>query len=93
MNRIGTGILTALVLCGTAFALPAQTEPGGTGTPSIEGTWLGTLKVPLAELRVVFNITANPDGSLSATLDSPDQGATGVPITSIRFENRRLTRK
>jgi fermentation-respiration switch protein FrsA (DUF1100 family) len=91
MNTIRTGILMAIMLCGMAFALAAQAEPGGTKTPTLAGAWLGTLKVPMAELRVVFNITANPDGSLSATLDSPDQGATGVPITSISFANGQLT--
>lgn len=58
---------------------------------SLAGSWLGTLKLtPGAELRVVFNLTAKPDGSLSGTLDSPDQGATGIPVTKITFENGRL---
>lgn len=58
---------------------------------SLAGSWLGTLKVPpSAELRVVFNLTANPDGSLSGTLDSPDQGATGISISRVTFEGGRL---
>ena len=48
----------------------------------IKGQWLGTLKVPAAELRVVFNVSENEDGSLKATLDSPDQGAFGIKVDS-----------
>lgn len=60
-------------------------------TPSLAGAWLGTLQVPAAKLRIVFNITSNPDGSLTATLDSPDQGATGIAVSSVRVENGRVT--
>jgi pimeloyl-ACP methyl ester carboxylesterase len=34
-------------------------------------------------LRFVFNISRNDDGTLSATLDSPDQGATGIPVDEV----------
>ena len=34
------------------------------------------------ELRVVFNISENEDGSLKTTLDSPDQGAFGIKVDS-----------
>jgi pimeloyl-ACP methyl ester carboxylesterase len=51
----------------------------------IVGTWLGTLSVPGAELRIVFHITEAEDGTLSATMDSPDQGADGIPISEVMF--------
>ncbi|MBU6411052.1 MAG: alpha/beta hydrolase, partial [Verrucomicrobia bacterium] len=34
------------------------------------------------KLRILFHIALMPDGSYSATLDSPDQGATGIPATA-----------
>jgi fermentation-respiration switch protein FrsA (DUF1100 family) len=55
----------------------------------IAGTWLGTLSVPGQELRIVFNI-ASVDGGLTATMDSPDQGATGIPTERVTFENGTL---
>jgi len=35
------------------------------------------------EIRLVFNISAAEDGSLSATLDSPDQGAMAIPLGEV----------
>jgi len=55
----------------------AQSAPGAVGVP-FEGTWEGKLTTPGGSLRVVFHIVAQPDGSLKATMDSPDQGATGI---------------
>ncbi len=48
----------------------------------IKGKWLGTLKLPAIELRVVFNVSENEDGSLKTTLDSPDQGAYDITVDS-----------
>jgi len=76
--------------CIVPVTLPAASSEN-TKAASLAGPWLGTLKVPPStQLRIVFNLTANPDGSLSGTLDSPDQGATGIPITRITFENGRV---
>ena len=57
---------------------------------SIEGIWEGKLKIPGGELRVVFKISKNPDGTLTATLDSPDQGATDIPIEEVIFKDNTL---
>ncbi|WP_264563555.1 alpha/beta hydrolase family protein [Flavobacterium sp. N3904] len=55
----------------------------------ITGQWNGVLKVPGAQLRVVFNITKTEKG-YSSTMDSPDQGAKGIPVTTTSFENAVL---
>jgi len=57
---------------------------------SIEGIWQGSLKVPGMELRIVFKISKNPDGTLTATLDSPDQGATDIPVEEVIFIDNSL---
>lgn len=58
----------------------------------IEGQWNGLLKVQGMQLRIVFHVTKTTDGYTS-TMDSPDQGAMGMPVTNttytaptIRFE-------
>jgi len=52
-------------------------------TPSdIDGAWLGTLDLGPMKLRIVFHISNTPDG-LHATMDSLDQGAKGIPVTSV----------
>lgn len=55
-------------------------------TQDISGQWNGILKVQGTQLRVVFNVTQTENG-ISTTLDSPDQGAKGIPTTSSSFEN------
>jgi len=84
-------IIVVIVLSCTMPAILVGASSDNTKAASLAGPWLGTLKAPPStELRVVFNLTANRDGSLSGTLDSPDQGATGIPITRVRFEDGRL---
>ena len=56
----------------------------------IVGSWIGTLTVPGAELRIVFHITEGEDGTLSATMDSPDQGATGITVSEVTFADGHL---
>ncbi len=57
----------------------------------VEGLWQGTLKVPGGELRIVFHVNKAADGKLTATLDSPDQGARGIPAEECTFRNGKLT--
>ncbi len=64
----------------------------GTGAAKgVEGLWQGTLKVPGNELRVVFHINKAADGKLSATFDSPDQGAKGIAVEECAFSKGKLT--
>lgn len=55
----------------------------------ITGQWNGLLEVQNTQLRVVFHIVKT-DSGYSATMDSPDQGAEGIPVTSANFENSVL---
>jgi len=56
----------------------------------ITGQWNGLLKVPGMQLRLIFHISEEENG-YSATMDSPDQGAEGIPVTSTTFEDNKLT--
>jgi len=60
-----------------------------TTAQDITGKWNGVLKLPGAELRVSFNLSLNGSG-YSATMDSPDQGAFGIPMTSAEFTGNTL---
>ncbi|MDR2773267.1 MAG: alpha/beta fold hydrolase [Tannerella sp.] len=55
----------------------------------ISGDWNGLLKVQEIQLRLVFHIQKTESG-YSATMDSPDQGAKGIPVTSVNYENAVL---
>jgi hypothetical protein len=58
----------------------------------ITGTWNGILDVQGVQLRVDFHITATADG-YTAKMDSPDQNAFGIPVTSTVFKKPDLTIK
>jgi hypothetical protein len=55
--------------------------------PRIVGTWEGTLD-PGAQpkKRIVVHIAADQDGSLSGTIDFPDQDVSGTLITAITYK-------
>jgi len=48
----------------------------------IDGDWLGTLDSGMGKLRLLLHITNTEDG-LTATMDSLDQSANGIPVNSI----------
>ena len=55
----------------------------------ITGQWNGILKVQGTQLRIVFNISKTENG-YTATMDSPDQNAKGIPVSSVSFDNPKL---
>ncbi|MDR1170802.1 MAG: alpha/beta hydrolase [Prevotellaceae bacterium] len=55
----------------------------------ISGEWNGILKIQGIQLRIVFHIQKTATG-YSATMDSPDQGAKGIPVTTASFDNKVL---
>ncbi len=56
----------------------------------VVGDWQGDLAVGAGAVRIVLHITKSPEGKLTATMDSPDQGALGLPVESITFEGNKL---
>jgi fermentation-respiration switch protein FrsA (DUF1100 family) len=57
----------------------------------IEGLWLGSLKLSNGqELRLLFNISSSPEGLPTATIDSLDQGAKGIPVEKVIYKDGNL---
>lgn len=56
---------------------------------TIAGTWQGKLTLPGSSLRVVVHIK-NENGNYTATLDSPDQGAKGIPVNNLSLQGDSL---
>jgi len=71
------------------FVIPVQSILSQ-DNDKIKGNWLGTLKISTIELRVVFKVIENEDGSLKATLDSPDQGAFDIPVDSTIYNEPNI---
>lgn len=58
----------------------------------IEGLWLGSLELSGGqELRILFNISSSPEGSINATMDSLDQGTKGIPVEKVIYKDRNLS--
>lgn len=55
----------------------------------ITGQWNGVLKVQGTQLRVVFNVTQT-ENVFYSTMDSPDQGTKGIPVTNTTFDNSKI---
>lgn len=87
MRRIVLILLTAILLL-ASVGVPALA--GDATNPDIAGVWSGPLKVPGGQLRIVFRITRNSDGSLSTKMDSPDQGVVDFPVDRTVFDGRLL---
>jgi hypothetical protein len=77
-------ILVALLACG---AVNAQDNVKNTILP---GSWTGKLSADGMELRVVFNLTLVQKDSLTVTLDSPDQGAKGIPAGPVIVDGQKI---
>jgi pimeloyl-ACP methyl ester carboxylesterase len=60
-------------------------------TQGVVGIWLGTLRAGAIEVRLVFHISTQPDKTLKALMDSPDQGAKGIEMDAAVFVENTLT--
>ena len=63
--------------------------PTASAQEAVVGSWAGTLEVG-GGLRIVFHVDEGEDG-LTATMDSPDQGATGIPVSDVTVAGDSVT--
>ena len=56
---------------------------------TIEGAWEGKLNTGSFSLRLVFHLQKQGSG-YKATMDSPDQGATGIEVTKVEIKGDSL---
>jgi hypothetical protein len=78
--------LTLMLALAIAPVLTSAADP-----PRIVGTWEGVLD-PGAQPKkhIVVHISADQDGSLSGTIDYPDQDVSGIQITAITYKANSL---
>jgi pimeloyl-ACP methyl ester carboxylesterase len=73
----------------------AQSQSPTTGQPTaaqanVEGEWRGELEIAgVGKLRLVVKLKRQA-GRLTGTLDSPDQGATDLPLADVTYADRVL---
>ena len=76
----------------TCFAVLLLTVSANAQENSVQkvvGDWQGVLDAGAVKLRIVLHFKAN-EKNLIGAMDSPDQGANGIPIDSVTFENSTL---
>lgn len=73
-------LITLILLVAVSFARAQD----------ITGDWQGTLDTGMGQLRLVLHISKAADGSLTATLDSVDQNANGIPVKSATLAGSKL---
>lgn len=76
-KRTKTPSIIAAPLPSSAYA-PRESSP-------LQGVWKGTLNAGRIPLRLVVKISESSPGKFTGTMDSPDQGARNIPLTSAEF--------
>lgn len=83
MNRLRALLLPAL-LASAALLWAAEPAPA---TVVPEGEFEGEL----GPLKILLHLAKSSQGQLTGTLDSPNQGARGIPVADIRVEGSTLS--
>jgi pimeloyl-ACP methyl ester carboxylesterase len=85
-------VILTLSLCSLCLPdLPVPSLQAQGDTASVVGIWQGSLEVPPGtRIPLVFQISPGPEGGLAATLDSPMQGAMGIPVPVVRWDGTTL---
>lgn len=68
---------------------PAEASEAAAPATDLAGDWAGALDVGAVQLRLVLKVEAADDGTLSALLDSVDQGAK-MPVETLVLAGRTL---
>src|SRR5690606_11980297 len=80
-NTTWFGLTLAVLLLPALAAAPARAQQ-----TDLNGAWLGTLQAGPMQLRLVFHLTRQADGTYRGALDSPDQGAQGIPASAVEVK-------
>jgi hypothetical protein len=83
------GFYTGLIIMIT-FTLALGATTTAPASPAV-GEWNAKIETGNGSARLVVHIAQAADGKLTATLDSPDQGATGITIDSITYKDPDLS--
>src|SRR6185295_7613326 len=85
-GRMSTPRRRAIAIVASLIAFMAAGVSGSSAQESAsaraEGNWQGNLQ---GALRLVIHVQRGRGGALEGTMDSPDQGAMGLPIDTLAF--------
>jgi uncharacterized protein len=81
--------LVVMLLMSGIGVLPQGISAQADSGAKVVGTWTGKLDVG-GGLTIVFHVEPADGGGLKATMDSPDQGAKGIPVSQATFADGTL---
>lgn len=86
-------LLCVLALAGSLAAGLSESAVQAPAKPDrVVGTWQGKLPNGMGgEIRVVVKIRRSAEGALTATMDSPDQNASDIPVAKITVEDSKVS--
>lgn len=88
---VGASIPLEMKRTGEAKIEEAKREPAVDA--KLEGDWEGNIDTPGGSIRVVMHFHNQPDKTVVAMADSPDQGANGLPLSDIVVKDSVVTLK
>lgn len=97
-HRLGFALLATvglaaavLMMSGLAPAVASTRSQSRTTTTTAAARMAGEFVGSLGPLRLKLHLHATADGTLSGTLDSLDQGATGIPCSDFQVAGSKLS--
>lgn len=87
VKRGYSGLLAVSILSMLALAAGAQHR----SSAAVQGDYTGILEGSRGTLHVKLHLKVSVSGLFSGSVDSPDQGATGIPCTEIHFDGQALS--
>ena len=82
--RTMAGLAAVMLLAAIAATAIASTAT------AVTGDWEGVLDTGNGTLRVVIHLSEDKDGKLTGNLDSPDQGASGIAMSTVTYKEPDL---
>lgn len=69
---------------------PADQAANRQAALKVAGTWNGVLATGATSLRLRLNLSKSGSGTATGTMDSLDQGATGIPLSAITLKDGKV---
>src|SRR5262245_53434172 len=89
-GRLSRVIVFFLGLLIAGLLVPAWATAQDKPAAGIAGAWQGTLDLRVAKLRLVVDFKKKEGGGFTGTMDSPDQGAFGLPIDEVIVADKSI---
>jgi hypothetical protein len=81
LNTPGGSVASTMKRTGEAKVELPKSSPAVAA--ELEGNWEGSIETPNGTLRLVVHFKNQPDKTVKATMDSPDQNAMDLPLTDV----------